>query len=54
MKFERVPASDSSVIWQYDAGPYSIVALAYTFGQFRLQVWHHRIPGFPDVMMPNF
>ena len=54
MKFQQVAPSEESVIWQYDAGHFSVVALAYAFGQYRLQVWHHQTGHYPDVMMPNF
>lgn len=55
-KFKRLePPSERVCIWEFKADNISIVALAFAFGQYRLQVWYSG-PNYvyPEVVTPDF
>lgn len=56
MKFEEVAAEAPYETKKWKSGEhFYIVELAYTFGQYRIQVWYNMpLYSFPDVLYTQF
>lgn len=57
-EFTQKGPSYEGILWEYKAGNVSVVAKAYAFGQYRLQIWcdrpEHPWAEFPDILCPEF
>ena len=52
---EPTPEEKMSVMKKWEAGPYNLAVLAYTFGQHRIQVWYKEPQySWPDVLWTQY